>query len=160
MSFSIYRLGMTGIGIVSTLGMLKIIPNYWPSPQTIAFASRSISGCKATDGDTIRCGEERIRLIGIDAPEMPGHCAPGRNCALGDPFASRDSLSAAMTGKMRIWRSGQDRYGRTLALITSDKGDLSCWQLQNHQATYRPDWDQGRLAGLCQDVLAGARTND
>jgi endonuclease YncB( thermonuclease family) len=52
-------------------------------------------GCSVTDGDTIRCGDERIRLLGIDAPELPGHCRSGRNCAPGDPYASTSSLTAA-----------------------------------------------------------------
>jgi micrococcal nuclease len=26
----------------------------------------------AVDGDTLRCGGDLVRLIGIDAPEMPG----------------------------------------------------------------------------------------
>lgn len=30
--------------------------------------------CEAIDGDTLRCSEiGRVRLLGIDAPEMPGH---------------------------------------------------------------------------------------
>lgn len=31
----------------------------------------------AIDGDTLRCGRERIRLLGTDAPELPGHCQRG-----------------------------------------------------------------------------------
>jgi endonuclease YncB( thermonuclease family) len=26
--------------------------------------------CVAVDGDTLRCGSERVRLLGIDAPEI------------------------------------------------------------------------------------------
>lgn len=35
---------------------------------------------KVIDGDTIHCRYTRVRLAGIDAPEMPGHCQPGRAC--------------------------------------------------------------------------------
>ncbi|MGC1270186.1 MAG: hypothetical protein WA842_06275 [Croceibacterium sp.] len=38
------------------------------------------AACSVTDGDTIRCGDERIRLLGIDAPEMGGRCREGRVC--------------------------------------------------------------------------------
>ena len=31
-----------------------------------------VEGCTVTDGDTVRCNGERIRLLGIDAPELPG----------------------------------------------------------------------------------------
>jgi endonuclease YncB( thermonuclease family) len=44
------------------------------------------------DGDTLRCGDRRVRLYGIDAPELPGHCRPGRACTPGNPYASTDNL--------------------------------------------------------------------
>lgn len=109
-----------------------------------------VPACRVVDGDTIRCGSERIRLLGIDAPEMPGHCRRGRRCVDGDPVASRASLASAMGGRMTIRRVGIDRYGRTLALVSGPVGDLSCWQLRRGLATYRADWDTGRaLARLC-----------
>jgi endonuclease YncB( thermonuclease family) len=35
------------------------------------------------DGDTLRCGDTRIRLLGMDAPEM-GACLRWRTCIPGD----------------------------------------------------------------------------
>lgn len=109
------------------------------------------AGCFPTDGDSIRCGPERIRLLAIDAPEMAGHCRPGRRCAPGDPLASKASLAAAMRhGPLTITRIGRDRYGRTLATVRSGSTDLSCWQLSRHHAVYRADWDNGRrIARAC-----------
>ena len=98
--------------------------------------------CQAVDGDTLRCNGERIRLLGIDAPEK-GKCRRGRKCAPGDPKASQRSLEAALTGELRIQRVGTDRYGRTLAMVRGARGDLSCWQLKKRQAIYRRDWDNG-----------------
>jgi endonuclease YncB( thermonuclease family) len=106
------------------------------------------------DGDTLHCGRERIRLLGIDAPELPGHCAQGRRCVSGDPYAATSSLKRAIGRTMRIERVSQDRYGRTLALLRGPHGDLSCWQMQHHQAIYRADWDNGGLvARTCPDVV-------
>jgi len=69
------------------------------------------------DGDTIRCGHERIRLLDIDAPEMPGHCRRGRVCVKGDPYASRNKLKRLLTARpLTIRRFGTDRYGRTLGM--------------------------------------------
>jgi endonuclease YncB( thermonuclease family) len=104
----------------------------------------TVSGCTVTDGDTIRCNGERIRLLGIDTPEVPGHCREGRDCAPGDPYAVTQSLADALIGTIRISRVGTDHYGRTLATISSAKGDLSCWQLQHGQAIYKPHWDDGK----------------
>lgn len=108
-------------------------------------------GCRVVDGDTMRCGGERVRLLGIDAPELPGHCQQGRHCAPGDPFASTESLRRALGhGRITIERVGTDRYGRTLALVKAGATDLSCWQLSHGQAIYKPNWDDGaQLARIC-----------
>lgn len=95
----------------------------------------------AVDGDTLRCGEERIRLIGIDAPELPGHCQEKRSCAPGDPMASKAALAAASSGTVAIDRQGRDRYDRTLARVWVNGVDLSCAQIVGGYAVYRSDWD-------------------
>lgn len=107
-----------------------------PDPEPIK------ASCSVTDGDTVRCGDERIRLLGIDAPELPGHCRQGRICAPGDPHASTRSLATAMEkGPIWIIRLGTDRYGRTLAMLRAGKVDLSCHQLSTGHAVYKPKWD-------------------
>lgn len=107
--------------------------------------------CTITDGDTIRCGQERVRLLGIDAPELHG-CRKGRVCAPGNGQASKRSLTAAMgQGPVRLERVGKDRYGRTLALAYAGSVNLSCWQLTRDQAIYKPTWDNGRrVARACR----------
>lgn len=116
--------------------------------------SATLSDCSVTDGDTIRCGSERIRLLGIDAPELPGHCREGRVCAPGDPYASTASLEAGLIGELTIERLGEDHYGRTLALVDGAKGDLSCFQLQHAQAIYKVAWDNGlRVARACPSLV-------
>lgn len=70
----------------------------------------------ATDGDTIRHGHERIRLLRIDAPEMPGHCRPGRQCVPGDPYAAKAALQHALdAGSVTCQGQRRDRYNRRLA---------------------------------------------
>ena len=64
--------------------------------------------------------------------------APGRNCAPGDPYASTSSLDDALSGTIHITRLGDDHYGRALATLAGESGDLSCWQLQHGQAIYKP----------------------
>lgn len=103
-----------------------------------------VAMCLVVDGDTLRCGKERIRLIGIDAPEMAGHCRKGRICAPGDPLRSKDSLAAAVRGRsLQINRMGTDRYGRTLGVVYAGGRNLSCHQLGSGNAIYKPKWDDG-----------------
>ncbi|MEH3107115.1 MAG: thermonuclease family protein [Sphingomonas fennica] len=119
------------------------------TPIIIAFAL----ACTATDGDTIRCGDERIRLLGIDAPELPGHCRRGRVCAPGDGAASRRSLAGRMQPDLSIERVGRDRYGRTLAIVRAGRTNLSCYQLRAGQAIYKRAWDNsGRVRQACPEV--------
>ena len=111
--------------------------------------------CTITDGDTIRCGDERIRLLAIDTPELPGHCRRGRRCVEGDPHAAKRSLEQLTAGAaLTITRMGEDRYGRTLALVRADGADLSCHQLAEGHAEYRKDWDDGgRVAAICPELV-------
>lgn len=76
--------------------------------------SLALAGCKITDGDTIRCGDERIRLIGIDAPETEqAKCASERARGL----AAKERLRQLLSGGFTIERDGVDRYRRTLATL-------------------------------------------
>lgn len=110
-----------------------------------------LTGCTASDGDSLRCGSERIRLLAIDAPEI-GRCQPaGRQCAPGDPVASRDNLRRMIAGRpLSIERVKQDRYGRTIARVAVNGRDLSCSQIRGGFAIYRRDWDDGgRIGRIC-----------
>lgn len=75
---------------------------------------------RVIDGDTLRLNGERIRLIGIDAPEMAQTCktATGRTWLCGQ--AARERLAVlASRGKAYCVAQGRDRYGRTLAACSS-----------------------------------------
>ena len=112
--------------------------------------SHTATNCSVTDGDTIRCGGERIRLIGIDAPELPGHCRPGRVCVSGDPVASSAALARLLSaGTPRIERHGRDRYGRTLAYVSVHGRDLSCAMIGSGHAVYIERWDVTHRLGGC-----------
>lgn len=118
----------------------------------LAFAS---SLCLAIDGDTLVCrvGLERVhlRLNGIDAPELPGHCHGNRHCAPGDPFASKANLASLVAGKRIHWADlGRDHYGRTIAEVKAGRIDVQCAQLNGGFAIYKPRWDNGKmLARVC-----------
>jgi endonuclease YncB( thermonuclease family) len=64
--------------------------------------------CRAIDGDTIRCGKERIRLQGVYAPELrePG----GRE--------ARARLQQRLdSGSVHVERRARDRYSRTVGNV-------------------------------------------
>lgn len=115
----------------------------------------ALLACIAIDGDTLKCRlddgqEERIRLLGIDAPEMK-NCRAGRVCVQGDPEASKATLASAIKPRaFRIERVGLDRYGRTLAIVWSGSVNLNCRMIESGSAQYVVRWDNGRrVAGYC-----------
>lgn len=61
---------------------------------------------RVVDGDTIRLGGERIRLRGIDTPEMS---------ELDGPAAKRRLEELLRNGPIRIVPHGRDVYNRLLA---------------------------------------------
>lgn len=91
------------------------------------------------DGDTIRCRDVgRVRLLSIDAPDLPGHCRVGRECVSGDGFASKRYLASLMAGwQVTCSPRGNDRYGRVLALCVAHGADLSCAMVAAGQAAVR-----------------------
>lgn len=92
----------------------------------------------AVDGDTLRCGHELVRLNGIDAPELPGHCRTGRVCTPGDGWASKRVLhSLVRRGEVRCAGVGRDGYGRVLARCEAGGLDLSCAMIERGQAVAR-----------------------
>lgn len=106
--------------------------------------------CLAIDGDTLVCqhGLRRvhIRLNGIDAPELPGHCAKYRHCAPGDPIASKANLSALVAGRRVHWVDlGTDKYGRTIGEVKVGRADAQCAQLAGGFAIYKSTWDNQKL---------------
>jgi endonuclease YncB( thermonuclease family) len=76
------------------------------------------------DGDTIRIRGKRIRLIGMDAPELHQACrdASGRDWSCGR--AARERLAALIANSaVTCSPRGHDRYRRVLAVCTSARGD-------------------------------------
>lgn len=96
------------------------------------------------DGDTFDCGEERIRIANIDAPETKrAKCEA--ELMLGSAATRRLSEMLA-EGIVVIEREKRpDRYGRTLAIIRTAKGDVGQRLIEERYA--RP-W-RGRREPWC-----------
>lgn len=96
------------------------------------------------DGDTFRIGRERIRVLGMDAPEI----GSGARCAREQKAAidARDFLRNRMdASEVRIERHGHDIYGRTLARVYVDGSDVAELMLANGLARpytpgHHPNW--------------------
>lgn len=98
-------------------------------------AALSLNACIASvhDGDTLRlCSGERVRLIAIDAPELPGSPACWREKRAAhwcdDPARARQAQGTLArllrSGPVTIERHGLDHYNRTLARVTVGGRDV------------------------------------
>lgn len=108
---------MTGLGAALVLAGALLAP---------ASAPREAVVSRVVDGDTLVVGRrERVRLIGVDAPEVahrdreaeplgPEAAAFTRELAAGETIALRFDDEAGL----------KDRYGRTLAYVTLPDGRL------------------------------------
>jgi micrococcal nuclease len=88
----------------------------------LAHSATAAEGWSAIDGDTVVYRGERIRLQGIDAPEIhPCRCQA--ECNLG--YAAKGYVQKALRSPVvSLERFGLDRYGRTLGRISVAGNDL------------------------------------
>lgn len=118
----------------------QAIPHTYKKDKQINHTAITCYNPYIIDGDTLICNNTRIRLAGIDAPEMNGYCRPGRKCVSGDPEASKKYLHEISRGDVTCNPIEIDHYGRTIAYCDAQSGDLSCSMLAAELATarYRP----------------------
>ncbi|HEY6780776.1 MAG TPA: thermonuclease family protein [Thermoleophilaceae bacterium] len=75
---------------------------------------------RVVDGDTLRlAGVGRVRLIGIDTPEVEGHVEPCGEAA--SAFVAR-LLAPGTRVRYRVGVEQRDRYGRLLAYVRLPDG--------------------------------------
>ncbi len=119
-----------------------------------ALITAAIIACTAPqvhDGDTLRCGADRVRLFGVDAPEVRRGQKPAQ------PFAyeARDELVRLTRGRVGCRVVDHDRYGRFVARCWSDASpDLNAALIRSGFATEYRRYSKGVYA----EAEAQART--
>lgn len=119
------------------LGLLVLV-----SARLDRVETRQVGGvAKVNDGDSITLGTERIRLLGIDAPEYGQVCRRnGVDYACGRQ--ARDALARLVEGR-DVACSGweRDRYGRLLAVCTANGVELNRSQVERGWAVAYGDYE-------------------
>jgi endonuclease YncB( thermonuclease family) len=112
----------TAIAVAVCFFPVLLNPVHAATPRTLVAKVERVS-----DGDTITATSSnqtklRIRLLGIDAPEVPHGKKPGQ------PFGeeARDYLDHLIGGKtVRVDAYGPDRYHRVLAMIWDEQVNVN-----------------------------------
>lgn len=123
--------------------LLIIILSLTASFVTPATATEQVT---VVDGDGLRIGGQKIRLWGIDAPELDQTCAvDGRETQCGED--ARFLLGAlAMAGTIICETKDTDRYGRTVARCEAAGHDLAGELVRNGYALDWPRYSKGFYA--------------
>lgn len=119
---------------------------------------------RVVDGDTLSLVGQRIRLTGIDAPELRQVCRRGENdWACGT--AARDHLIALIgEADMQCRAGGGDRYGRRLAVCFAGGRDLNAAMVAAGHALAFGDYEaeeeaaRSRRLGLWAGTFDAPRT--
>lgn len=118
-----------------------------------------LAGCIVTDGDTIRCGDERFRLLAIQAPDKPSAAGcrrrdPAYVCNTRLAAASKAHLEGLVRGQLlRVYRIRAGAWGRAdvMVYLRHSNVSLNCHQIRSGHATYWAKYDhRGRLKKECR----------
>jgi endonuclease YncB( thermonuclease family) len=95
------------------------------------------------DGDTLRCGPDRIRLYGVDAPEIRRGSTPAQPLS----YQARDLLFSLTRGRVGCRVVDQDRYGRHVARCWSDASpDINAAMIRSGTTTEYKRYSKGAYA--------------
>lgn len=123
----------------------------------VALISAAVIACNSPsvhDGDTIRCGAERIRLFGVDAPEVRRGHTPA------EPFAyeARDELIRLTRGRVACRFVDRDRYGRFVGKCWSDASpDINAAVIRSGFASEYRRYSKGAYAPAEADARRARR---
>ncbi|MGE7156919.1 thermonuclease family protein [Methylorubrum rhodesianum] len=128
-------------------------------------APQAVSGpATVIDGSTLEIGGRRLRLYGIDAPDLDQTCSDGHERDYSCGRGAAEALAARIGGEsVTCAPRGADPDGTARALCRRDGDDLAAWMVTNgyaiadrsasaaYEAQDRRAW--GRRVGLWSGVF-------
>lgn len=115
-----------GLLAVAILGLFALLAARLNHTETQVLNGRAV----VNDGDSLTLAGERIRLLGIDAPEFDQTC---RKASENYPCGrqSREALAGLIGGRtVSCSAQGRDRYDRLLATCTAGPDELNRSQVE------------------------------
>jgi endonuclease YncB( thermonuclease family) len=93
---------------------------------------------KIVDGDTVYIKSSKIRLEGIDAPEIKQKCKKNGKEYFCGKISQKKLIQKIGKNKIKCFSTGKDKYRRYLATCFIGKINLNKWMVRNGYAvSYR-----------------------
>lgn len=114
---------LVGLALLSLPGLFPIDRERETVSEQFVRCGQGSSFACVVDGDSIRLGKRRIRVLGIDAPELRDpQCEDERRLAERSSDALLGWLNRGAFDLVRDARSDRDQYGRDLRrLVRADR---------------------------------------
>ncbi|MBO9707999.1 MAG: thermonuclease family protein [Caulobacter sp.] len=125
--------------------------------MVIALVAAALVACTAPavhDGDTLRCDGERVRLFGVDAPELKRGKTPA------EPFAdaARLELERLTRGRVACRFVDRDRYGRFVGKCwSSTSPDVNAAMIRSGLASEYRRYSKGLYAKVEDEARTARR---
>lgn len=114
------RSPLATLGVVLAVAIIAAL-SVLLQPPAPALVGRAV----AVDGDTLRIGSTRVRLVGLDAPELDQTCRDPSETEWPCGREAKQFLAGVLgMGAVECARRGRDRYGRTLATCVTSGKDI------------------------------------
>ncbi|MCT6823494.1 thermonuclease family protein [Bartonella apis] len=105
-----------------------------------------IGAIQVIDGETLEIQNQRIKLWGVDAPELNQTCKNGQDAGYDCGKEAASALSQWLTElqPVRCEPRGNDNSGNTIAICyTSTGDDIASWMVRNGYAVDWPKYSNG-----------------
>jgi endonuclease YncB( thermonuclease family) len=144
------------------LASLALIGFCLASPAAAESLPELTGQASVIDGDTIEIHGQRIRLWGIDAPESDQLCRNDDSNLYQCGRAAATALAAlfsAIPRPVMCSPTGQDQYGRTVAVCTlgTPGPDIGHWLVANGHALDWPQYSKGKYAEPQREAQKASR---
>ncbi len=126
-----------------------------------AWADTLAGTVTVVDGDTVKFGQQRVRIFAIDAPERQQSCTrPGNGVTITYACGqeARDALTAMIAGRpVECQRVDTDKYGRPVAMCAVAGIDLGGFMVASGWAIEAAAYTDGRYADEQAEAKAARR---
>jgi endonuclease YncB( thermonuclease family) len=151
---------LIGLVLIAAIAALGASIEEWlerPARPPAATGAAIAGRARVVDGDSLEVAGRRIRLFGIDAPEVHQDCRDGHGIPYACGARSRAALAQAIANADVSCTPVGESYDRDVALCTANGRDLSEAMVRGGHALELRRHSQGRYAAAEREAREARR---